>query len=42
MIKDYYYSSIFNGKSSIHPSVIKAIDKILLRQACFSTYARVS
>lgn len=40
MIKDYYYSSIVNGSSSIEPSTIKAVDDILARQACFSTYGR--
>lgn len=30
MLKDYYYSSI-------KPSTIKVIEKILSRQACFST-----
>lgn len=33
MLKDYYYSSI-------KPSTIKVIEKILSRQACFSTYGR--
>lgn len=40
MLKDYYYSSIVNGSSSIESSTINAIDHILLRQACFSTYGR--
>lgn len=33
MLKDYY-------SSSIEPSTVRAVEKILSRQACFSTYAR--
>lgn len=33
MLKDYY-------SSSVDPSTINAIDHILSRQACFSTYGR--
>lgn len=33
MLKDYYFSSI-------EPSTVKAVEKILSRQACFSTYGR--
>lgn len=33
MLKDYY-------SSSIDPSTVKAVEKILSRQACFSTYGR--
>lgn len=33
MLKDYYFSSI-------KPSTVKAVEKILSRQACFSTYGR--
>lgn len=33
MLKDYYYSAIY-------PSTVKAVEKILSRQACFSTYGR--
>lgn len=40
MLKDYYYSSIVDGFSSIEPYTVDAIDHILLRQACFSTYGR--
>lgn len=40
MLKDYYFSSVVNGSSSIELSTINAIDHILLRQACFSTYGR--
>lgn len=41
MVKDYYYSSYIRpGVSFLFPSTVKAIDDILLSQACFSTYAR--
>lgn len=40
MVKDYYYSSFIGTKCILQPSTIKAIDKILSRQACFSTYGR--
>ena len=40
MLKDYYYSSVFDGISSIEPYTIDVIDHILFSQACFSTYAR--
>ena len=40
MLKDYYYSSTVDGSSSIEPATIDAIDHILHRQACFSTYGR--
>lgn len=33
MVKDYYYSFI-------KPSTVKAVEEILSRQACFSTYGR--
>lgn len=33
MLKDYY-------SSSIESSAVKAVEKILSRQACFSTYGR--
>lgn len=33
MLKDYY-------SSSIESSTVKAVEKILSRQACFSTYGR--
>ncbi len=40
MLKDYYYSSVVNGKSTLMPSTIKAIESILVMQAAFSTYGR--
>ena len=40
MLKDYYYSSVVDGISSIESHTIDAIDHILLRQACFSSYGR--
>lgn len=40
MLKDYYYSSIVDGISSIEPNTVDAIDHFLHRYACFSTYAR--
>lgn len=40
MLKDYYYSSVVNGKSTLMPSTIKAIESILVTQAAFSTYGR--
>lgn len=40
MLKDYYYSSVVNGKSTLMPSTIKAIESILAMQAAFSTYGR--
>ena len=33
MLKDYY-------SSFIEPSTVRAVEKILFRQACFSTYGR--
>lgn len=40
MLKDYYFSSVVNGKSTLMPSTIKAIESILFMQAAFSTYGR--
>lgn len=41
MLKDYYYSSFVRpGVTFLLPSTIEVIDKILVRQACFSTYSR--
>lgn len=40
MLKDYYFSSFVNGKSTLLPSTIKAIEDILSRQAGFVTYSR--
>lgn len=40
MLKDYYYSSVVNGKSTLMPSTIKAIESILSMQASFCTYGR--
>lgn len=40
MLKDYYYSSVVDGISSIEPHTIITIDRILRGDACFSTYGR--
>ena len=40
MLKDYYYSSVVDGISSIDSCTIDSVEHILRGQACFSTYGR--